>query len=83
MSIIEKSINEIINTSINLENFNIDSTASLESLGFDSIEVADILVKIQRKFTIKLDLNKFSQMPTLNAIYQYVEAELKTAKLPY
>lgn len=44
----------------------------LEELGIDSIEKAEISVKLQKVFSMKFDFQQFQALESVGQIYQYV-----------
>lgn len=70
-------INEIIKDSLGVEHVNINERVVLDEMGIDSIEKAEILVKIQKAFSLKLNLDEFQSLLTMSEIYQYVGNKLQ------
>ena len=69
---IEQKINTIIQDSLNLTNFHFSHYTYLDDIGIDSIEKAGILVKLQKEFSLQLDLSEFQSLMTMQDIYHYI-----------
>lgn len=77
MLAITTKINEIIKDILGVNDLELKETIPLDEIGLDSIEKAEMLVKLQKSFSVKLNLEEFQSLNTMSEIYQYVEIKLQ------
>lgn len=77
MSMMEK-INKVLSqstTNLKIDKSNKDKT--IKELGLDSLELMEIIVKIEEEFKITLDDEKLIELKTPNDLIELVEETLK------
>lgn len=65
-------IAEIVADKLNIDKGLITGSATLEGLGADSLDVIEIIMKIEEQFEVQIDDQEAETLHTLDAVVDYV-----------
>ncbi|GEM_PF-4526227 len=74
---VAEKINEMMKITLAMEDIKLDGNIILDEIGIDSIEKVELLVKLQKLFSIHLKFDEFRALNTLGEVYAYVERRLQ------
>jgi acyl carrier protein len=65
---------EIVAEKLNIDKSTIASTSTLEALGADSLDMVEIIMKLEEQFDIEIDDEKAESLTTLDEVVNYVHS---------
>lgn len=71
---IADAITTIIATQLSKNKNDINDTATLESLGMDSLDRVEVVMKIEEEFGVEMSDEKVDTIATVNELIHYVES---------
>jgi acyl carrier protein len=73
----QDKIVELVVTKLNIEKSKITSDATLQSLGADSLDIVELIMRLEDQFGIEINDEDVEQLKTLSDLVDYVQARRK------
>lgn len=74
---VRKKVYEIMADELNIAADKITDASTFDDLGFDSLDLAELVFEIEQAFGVELDENEIAGMKSVGALVSHVTAKAK------